>query len=271
MGQDVASKSAAAINTGRYVVLLPMRKAFLYFLILTLGSLTFAQSSKEILNKAINHELPIDTNYLPVDRFKYKFSGKSITDSARVYFYIEYLKALDEPPIYCCPSDSMIRILTLPSFEPATITKIYSQNDSLTIELKTANKVKIDESHYDPSQLDKKEQNKWFKVYRSGARTREDSILLYKGYFRDTIDYTFNSEFFTISKSDWNSLFNTVNNDYYNLVTAQDEDGAVSDGTSILVEVNSQLGYHVLTRQLNYNEERQLLRLISKVNQLTEN
>jgi hypothetical protein len=248
-----------------------MKRAFLYFLISTLGSLTFAQSSKEILNMAMNHELPIDTNYLPVDRFHYKFSGKSITDSIRVYFYIEYLKALDEPPIYCCKPESMIRILTLPSFKPATITKIYSQNDSLKIEIKTANKVQIDESHYDPSQLDKKEQNKWFKVYRSGARTREDSILLSKGYYLDTIDYTSNSEFFTISKSDWISLFNTVNNDYYKLVTAQDEDGAMSDGTNILVEVNSQLGYHVLTRQLNYNEERQLLRLIYKVNQLTEN
>ncbi len=220
---------------------------------------------------AMNHELPIDTNYLPVDRFNYKFTGKSITDSVSVYFYIEYLKAMDEPPIYCCTSDSIIRILTLPSFEPATITKIYNQNEILTIELKTANKVQIDESRYDPSQLDKKEQNKWFKVYRSGARTREDSILLSKGYYSDTIAYTFNSEFFTISKSDWISLFNTVSNDYYKLVTAQDEDGTVSDGTIILVEVNSQLGYHVLTRRLSYNEERQLLRLISKINQLTNN
>lgn len=248
-----------------------MRKVFLYFLFLTLGLTTFAQTTKDILNMAMNHELPIDTNYLPVDRFNYKFMGKSITDSVRVYFYIKYLKALDEPPIYCCTSDSMIRILTFPSFEPATVTKIYSHNDSLTIELKTANKVQIDESHYDPSLLDKKKQSKWFKVYRSGARSREDSILLSKGYYRDTIDYTFKSEFFTISKSDWISLFDTVNNNYYQLVTSQDEDGAISDGTSILVEVNSQLGYHVLTRQLNHKEEKQLLRLISKVNQIIEN
>lgn len=219
---------------------------------------------------AMNHKLPIDTNYLPIDRFNYNFLGKTITDSARVYFFVKYLKALSEPPIYCCASDSMIRILTLPSFAPATITKIYSRNDSLTIELKTANKVELNESRIDLSQLSKKEQRKWFDEYHSGARTRADSILLSKGYYRDTIGYTFISEFTSISKSDWISLFNTVNNDYYKLVTAQDEDGTVSDGTCILVEVNSQLGYHVLTRQLNYNEESQLLRLISKVSQLME-
>lgn len=152
---------------------------------------------------AMNQELPIDTNYLPIDRFNYKFNGKPITDSARVYFYIEYLKALDEPPIYCCASDSMIRILTLPSFEPATITKIYSQNDSLKIVIKTANKIQIDESRIELSLLNKKEQNNWFKVYRRGAETREDSLLFAKGYYKDTIDYTYKSEYFTLSKSDW--------------------------------------------------------------------
>lgn len=222
---------------------------------------------------AMNHELPIDTSYLPVDRFKYKIMDKQLTDSVSVFYFIQYLKALEEPPIYCCESDSILRVLAIHSYEPATVIKLYNQNDSLLVEHKTANKIEFDNSHYDISHLDQKEQRKWFKVYRAGPpATKEDSIILSKGYIRDTTEYEYRSNILNISQSNWDSIFDNIKGDFYNMVTVPDDDGSlVIHGTQILIEAYTDLGYKVLSRKLNHNEEQQLSTLLWKINQLTEN
>jgi len=145
-----------------------MRTVILYFLFSSLGFQSFAQDHKEIKRMALNNELPIDTSYLPIDRFKYRFMDKKLTDSISAFFFIRYLKALDEPPIYCCESDSIIRVLTIPHYGPAVVSKIHNRHENFVIEQKTANKNDFDTSHHDLTQLDPKDVRKWIAVYHSG-------------------------------------------------------------------------------------------------------
>ncbi len=197
---------------------------------------------------------------------------RQLTDSVSAFFFIRYLKALDEPPIYCCESDSILRVLTVHSFEPATVVRLYNQNDSFLIERKIANKIDFDTSHVDISQLDKKEQRRFLKVYHSGPpATKQDSIILSKGYVRDTSEYDFNTETIRIPQSQWKSIFDAIDKDFYQMITVPDDDGGmVADGTMILIEANTKLGYHVLSRELNSTDERQLSTLLWKINQLIE-
>jgi hypothetical protein len=106
------------------------------------------------------NNIRIDTTYLLVQKFLVEFNNKKWVDSIEVYFSIQYLKAFEEPPIYCCRPDSSLRILTITSFQPATIIELFKQDSQYILRTKESNKVGLDNSYSDPGQLIRKEKKR---------------------------------------------------------------------------------------------------------------
>ncbi|WP_258104487.1 hypothetical protein [Marinoscillum sp. MHG1-6] len=203
--------------------------------------------------------LQIDTSYLPLQKFKVEFNDKSWVDSIGVYFNIEYLKAFDEPPIYCCQSDSMIRILTIPSFEPATIIQLFKQDSRYIIQTKISNKVGLDNSYLDAGQLKRKDKKRFWEISNNkipqSEWTEDDQRIYDEATVRDTEIFSYSTEVTEISLSDWNSIFEHLNSRFYKLNAKPEQFRAVADGYSRLVEAVTANGYIALSRGSAFPEE----------------
>ena len=213
--------------------------------------------------------LPIDTSYLPLQKFKVEFNDKSWVDSIGVYFNIEYLKAFDEPPLYCCQTDSLIRILTIPSFEPSTIVQLFKQDSRYIIQTKVSNKVGLDNSYLDPGQLNRKDKKRFWEISNNNIPQSEwtegDQRIFNEATVRDTVKFSYSTAEIEISFSHWNGIFKHLNSQFYKLDAKPKVFRTVMDGYSRLLEAVTSNGYIALSRGSDFPEERIVTELVNKI------
>lgn len=246
-----------------------MKSHFLLILFLSLCMKSWSQNSQEIVDLTRKGKLPIDTNYFPLEKFQYIVTDKPVQDSLSAYYFSSILKEFNEPAIYCCESDSIIRMLTINSFMPSTVIKLFRRNDSLLMVSKSIKTLRFPEPYYDLSQLNNKELRRWMKIRGSGVQSKKDSLILAKTDIRNNPKSPVLSEMFILSRREWNSIFQLLSTDLYQMNTYQDHDGIfTSDGNKMTLEMNTTLGYHILDRQLDSREEIDISQLTQKINQL---
>ncbi|WP_339814292.1 hypothetical protein [uncultured Imperialibacter sp.] len=217
----------------------------------------------------------LDTSYLPVQKFQHKLFDRDITDSLDIYFKTLYLKAFDEPPLFCCGTDSTIRILTIPSFSPPTLAKIQRQNSEFVVVAKIGNKVGLDNSYYDPSKLRKRELaqfNDLMDRFNSGdfTMTSSDSAVYHKALVIEDEPFDYSVIKKVISVTDWRSMFELVDKAFYERPTNRDQNTIVEDGYGRMTEVWTSFGYHVLSRSSATPEESAVLELIHRIEKQIE-
>lgn len=240
-----------------------MRKLTFGLILLTISVKSIAQS-----------QIPIDTNYLPVWKFQVGFSDKSWIDTVSVYFYIEHLKAFEEPPIYCCQSDSTIRILTMPSFEPATLITLLKKNSQYFIQTKISNKVGVNNSYVDVNRLNRKDRKRFWELENSkiprSEWTQDDQRIYYSTIVQDTVKFSYSIQEYEISQNDWKSVFSHLNSKFYKLYVKPVQYSFVADGYFLLIEAVTSNGYIALQGGSTVQTEWIVQELIHKILNLSQ-
>jgi len=213
--------------------------------------------------------IPIDTAYLPLKSFKMSFRDRSWIDSAGAYVNIEFLLAFEEPPIYCCQADSVIRILTIPSFDPSTLIEVYKKDSKYFVRAKTSSKVGLDNSYIDETRINRKDRKRLYQLEHDNIPQSQWSEADYRIYnsviVKDTVQFKYSVHDIEITAADWASIFTSITPQFYKLQEKAWEFRATMDGYRRMIEVVTNSGYMVIERGSDFPEEPIVQELSQKI------
>lgn len=132
----------------------------------------------------------------------------------------------------------------------------------------------MDNSYIDTNQLKIKEVKQFNQIMNrfeneDFSMSQEDSMIYDKALVKDTVTFRYSIIERDISRFNWNQVFSLVDSVFYKTKTKPDQSGAGMDGYTLLLEVNTSLGYHVVTRwSPKWEQNQKILSINSEINRL---
>lgn len=194
----------------------------------------------------------VENAYFPFDLYKRENRfGEIEVDSARLGYHSFMLRRFEEPKLFNSTDSNVVyRFTWLRSFDPPMTISLSVRDNKVILQTKIGNKSRIDNSHFDLTKLDRKENERFDEYTKGNLDSLAIADLFEKGiYVKDTVKFRYTTLTRELTTEEYEKFKNLVDKKQFWTYPAISNTGSGVDGADWILEgLRKENEYHIVYR-----------------------